>query len=181
MPRLTSSIVLRVALAPLCLAASGCFIPGGGWTLRTGVDLRRKWKPSAFVELVDTKWDEYNRVEDLNMSGFFPDQGAVFHPGAPPIETAPVPEPAPTTSSDPLKTAAPPSGYSSPPTSAPGGREPNLLPGTSNDESDETRTVQRSPTMGPQLPDSLDGVSEAAATTPKPPRRPLASRLFARP
>lgn len=50
-----------------CLAASGCFVPGGGWTMRGGIDLRRSRKPSAFVELVDTRWDEYNRVAEMNM------------------------------------------------------------------------------------------------------------------
>jgi hypothetical protein len=50
-----------------CLSTAGCFVPGGGWTMRTGLDMRRPRKPSAFVELVDTRWDEYNRVATMNL------------------------------------------------------------------------------------------------------------------
>jgi hypothetical protein len=63
-----------VARTGLCLAAalssvlaSGCYVPGGGWTMRTGLDTRRRHKPSVFVELVDTRWDEYNRVATMNL------------------------------------------------------------------------------------------------------------------
>ena len=67
-----------------CLAASGCFVPGGGWTMRGGIDLRRSRKPSAFVELVDTRWDEYNRVAEMNMGlsggGMIDARGAVTMP-----------------------------------------------------------------------------------------------------
>ncbi len=34
--------------------------------MRTGVDVRRCMKPAVFVELVDTRWDEYNRVAEIN-------------------------------------------------------------------------------------------------------------------
>lgn len=56
------------ATALACLLVSGCYVPGGGWTMRTGVDLRRHRKPSLFCELVDTRWDEYNRVAEQNLS-----------------------------------------------------------------------------------------------------------------
>ena len=45
---------------------SGCYIPGGGWTMRTGLDFRTCYKPAAFLEMVDTRWDEYNRVALMN-------------------------------------------------------------------------------------------------------------------
>jgi len=50
-----------------CVATSGCYVPGGGWTMRTGLDTRRRHKPSVFVELVDTRWDEFNRVATMNL------------------------------------------------------------------------------------------------------------------
>jgi hypothetical protein len=59
-------------LAPLFLtaivipSAVGCYIPGGGWTLRTGLDFRTHCKPGAYVEVVDTRWDEWNRVAQMN-------------------------------------------------------------------------------------------------------------------
>ena len=59
----------RLGLLLVCAAPSGCYIPGGGWTMRTGLDVRRYRKPSAFLELVDTRWDEYNRVAELNLMG----------------------------------------------------------------------------------------------------------------
>ena len=59
-------IIYRLSALLIGLSASGCFVPGGGWTMRTGVDLRRYKKPSAFVELVDTRWDEYNRIAEIN-------------------------------------------------------------------------------------------------------------------
>jgi len=115
----------RLGLAFVCAAASGCYIPGGGWTMRTGLDVRRYHKPSAFLELVDTRWDEYNRVAELNLMGgaidprtvvtpwFLPNGGTMMLPpganGAPP--------PQPTTTS--------PEG-----TGDGNGREPNPLPGT---------------------------------------------------
>jgi hypothetical protein len=46
--------------------AAGCYVPGGGWTLRTGLDWRTHAKPGAYVELVDTRWDEWNRIAQMN-------------------------------------------------------------------------------------------------------------------
>jgi len=57
----------RPVLALLCLASAGCYVPGGGWTARAGLDTRRPHKPSAFVEVVDTRWDEYNRIATMNL------------------------------------------------------------------------------------------------------------------
>lgn len=57
----------KVCLAALALGTTaGCFIPGGGWTLRTGLDWRTHAKPGAYLELVDTRWDEWNRVAQMN-------------------------------------------------------------------------------------------------------------------
>ncbi len=178
MPRNRLSIVLRVALVPLCLAASGCFLPGGGWTLRTGVDLRRVWKPSAFVELVDTKWDEYNRIEEKNLSGMYVNQSPVFQPGSPPIDTAPVPPPSPSQSSSSARTGGPATNGMAPP--PPDGREPSLLPGTTDDATETPQTVQQSEPAGPQIPDAAVA-AEGLAPATKPARRPIASRLFHRP
>jgi len=58
--------ISRVLLASLALGIGGCYIPNGGWTLRSGVDLRTHKKPSVFTELVDTRWDEWNRVAQMN-------------------------------------------------------------------------------------------------------------------
>ena len=178
MPRNRLFIVLRLALVPVCLAASGCFVPNGGWTMRTGVDLRRMWKPSVFVEMVDTKWDEYNRVEELNTSCGYAHQGVVFEPSSPPIETAPIPASMPTSSSQRNGSAA--NGLVPPP-SQPASREPNMLPGTTVDATDGPQTVQQSTPGGPQLPDATGTSSGGAASAVKEPRRPLASRLFPRP
>ena len=52
--------------ALLALSLAGCYIPGGGWTLRTGADFRTRYKPGVFLEMVDTRWDEYNRVACQN-------------------------------------------------------------------------------------------------------------------
>lgn len=59
-------IICHLTALLISLPASGCYVPGGGWTMRTGIDLRRHAKPSAFVELVDTRWDEYNRIAEIN-------------------------------------------------------------------------------------------------------------------
>lgn len=60
---------LATSLAGIGLMAGlvGCYIPGGGWTVRTGVDVRQIRKPAAFLEMVDTKWDEWNRVSQMNL------------------------------------------------------------------------------------------------------------------
>jgi hypothetical protein len=48
---------------------TGCYIPGSGWTLRSGLDVRTHRKPAVFVEMVDTRWDEWNRVAQCNVYG----------------------------------------------------------------------------------------------------------------
>jgi hypothetical protein len=48
---------------------SGCYIPGSGWTLRSGIDLRTHRKPAVFAEMVDSRWDEWNRVAQMNAMG----------------------------------------------------------------------------------------------------------------
>ena len=74
----------RLAVVIACLAATGCYVPGGGWTMRTGLDVRRYRKPSMFLELVDTRWDEYNRVAEMNLTGGMLDSRAVVTPNCPP-------------------------------------------------------------------------------------------------
>lgn len=73
-------------------AAAGCYIPGGGWTLRTGVDLRTHRKPGCYLEMVDTRWDEWNRVAQMNAccapsagagGGPYVVESSVYAPGAP--------------------------------------------------------------------------------------------------
>lgn len=65
--RILMSFGRRAGLpALLALLLSGCYIPGGGWTLRGGADLRTRYKPTVFVEMVDSRWDEYNRVACAN-------------------------------------------------------------------------------------------------------------------
>ncbi len=56
--------VLRTLIVAslMALTLPGCYIPRGGWTLRSGIDLRTRGKPGAFVEMVDTRWDECNRL-----------------------------------------------------------------------------------------------------------------------
>lgn len=180
MPRNRLNTVFRLALVPLCVAASGCFLPGGGWTLRTGVDLRRVWKPSAFVELVDTKWDEYNRIEEKNLSGVFINQGPVFQPGSPPIDTAPAPPPTPAQPPSSARTGPTTNGMV-PPASSPASREPTLLPGASDDATDAPQTVQQPDPVGPQIPDAAAVNNAGLSPDTKPARRPIASRLFHRP
>lgn len=61
---------LRLACGLLFVgAATGCYVPGGGWTMRTGVDFRTPRKPGCYVEMVDTRWDEWNRVAQMNAYG----------------------------------------------------------------------------------------------------------------
>jgi hypothetical protein len=50
----------------LCAVLSGCYVPNGGWTLRSGFDCRTHRKPAMFLEMVDTRWDEWNRVAQIN-------------------------------------------------------------------------------------------------------------------
>jgi hypothetical protein len=67
MTRAVARTGLCLAAALSSLLASGCYVPGGGWTMRTGLDTRRRHKPSVFVELVDSRWDEFNRVATMNL------------------------------------------------------------------------------------------------------------------
>jgi len=182
---------------------SGCFVPGGGWTMRTGVDWRRHGKPAAFVELVDTRWDEYNRIAEINTftatstvspAGFAPMSGPHLMEG---ISVPPASE------------ARPEASTSNPPEARfPGNSsrvnvpqdEPGRMPGAS-DEPAQTpiprnsptarRTALEGPTADPSADDSsaneesAEGVTATAASVAapaaKPARRPMASRLFSRP
>jgi hypothetical protein len=45
---------------------AGCYVHNGGWTLRSGFDCRTHRKPAVFLEMVDTRWDEWNRVAQIN-------------------------------------------------------------------------------------------------------------------
>jgi len=148
---LATRIAARLAALAVCLAASGCFVPGGGWTMRTGLDVRRYRKPSVFVELVDTRWDEYNRIAEMNLTGF--DPRAVVTPSAPPgpgfsngLPAMPV---------DPG--TAPEGTNGAPPAARPLG-EPNPLPGAPVDPlpppppaAGISATARRTPTGGPRL------------------------------
>jgi hypothetical protein len=86
----------------LVSSASGCYIPGGGWTLRTGVDVRTYRKPGCYVEMVDTRWDEWNRIAQMNAyGGACPAQSggplvvesSVYAPGPTPIPGGAMPSP----------------------------------------------------------------------------------------
>ena len=78
--------VSRVFLASLACGIGGCYIPNGGWTLRSGIDLRTHKKPACFTELVDTRWDEWNRVAQMNSAyGMGPNENCPLPPeGLPP-------------------------------------------------------------------------------------------------
>src|SRR5204862_78913 len=56
----------RRAAGLLLVVLSGCYVPGGGWTLRSGVDCRTCRKPALYMEMVDTRWDEWARVAQVN-------------------------------------------------------------------------------------------------------------------
>lgn len=79
-----SRLTATMLLASLACGLGGCYIPNGGWTLRSGLDLRTMKKPSCFTELVDTRWDEYNRVAQANSS-----YGMTSSEYCPPMEGAP--------------------------------------------------------------------------------------------
>jgi hypothetical protein len=124
--------VSRLAILPVALAASGCFVPGGGWTMRGGIDLRRHRKPSAFVELVDTRWDEYNRVAEINMMNSMGDSQGVAAPtgyGAPLTPTNGMTLPGPPTSGipvgEPNQLPGAPAESLPPPPPLPSGDSPN--------------------------------------------------------
>ena len=125
---------VRLSVALVCLAACGCFVPGGGWTMRGGLDFRRPRKPSAFVELVDSRWDEYNRIADLNIAGGMVESNVVT-PIAPPSNGAPV---------IPGPVVPPPSGAPAPVDSQ--SAEPHPLPGMPDEPpTPESRPTARRP------------------------------------
>ena len=199
-------IVCHLTALLIGLSVSGCYIPGGGWTMRTGVDLRRHKKPSAFVELVDTRWDEYNRVAEINqmtVSNPAPSTAspAAFTPGAGPglMEGIPVPP-----ASDPGSTTSAPTPpepqFPGNPTGDnstgenPAGGEPNRLPGAvdapTSTPTRDAPTARRStldapPMAAPATEDATTDLTVAPASAQAPPakpsRRPMASRLFSRP
>jgi len=74
----------RVLLASLACGIGGCYVPNGGWTLRSGIDLRTHKKPAIFTEMVDTHWDEWNRVAQMNAA-----YGASPGDSCPPVENLP--------------------------------------------------------------------------------------------
>jgi len=118
--------------------------------MRTGFDVRRHRKPSVFVELVDTRWDEYNRVAEMNLIGTMVDPRAVVTPGSFPNSGG---MPLPGT------TVVPPAMLPGAPQDCPtdGGRhsEPNLLPGAPPEPLPPPpgvgSTAQLPSTAGPQL------------------------------
>jgi hypothetical protein len=203
-------IICHLTVLLVSLPALGCYIPGGGWTMRTGVDLRRHKKPSAFVELVDTRWDEYNRIAEINtMMALTPPPAAPVPGGGPGLmEGIPVPPasglkfgPDSRPSSSPVADGSPES--SSPPdprfpddlngddTTA---DEPSRLPGAPEGPADapadrDPPTARRAPPDGLPFDNSAtDNVTKDPAVAPasaktelRPSRRPMASRLFARP
>jgi hypothetical protein len=157
---------LTAMLIGLCgLSASGCYVPGGGWTMRTGVDLRRHRKPSAFVELVDTRWDEYNRIAEINSMTITTTSAATVTPGSAPVPTEEFPVP-PASGLRMMQDASTPpqSGNNASATSAPTVREPEF-PGTSTDES---------PTG--DEPTRLPGADDQSEQAPQPRDAPTARR-----
>jgi hypothetical protein len=116
----------RLVAMLLCLTVAGCYIPGGGWTMRTGLDVRRHRKPSVFLELVDTRWDEYNRVATMNLDRPMLDETQGIMTPYPPNAGPGVPLPGENGHGPGSAPAAPPI---PPAFDAPPG-EPNSLPGT---------------------------------------------------
>ena len=128
--------------------------------MRTGVDLRRPRKPSAFVELVDTRWDEYNRIAEINSMTVSTTAPAAFTPGSAPGPTEEFPVP-PASGLRMMQDSSVPSqteGNASP-TSAPTAREPEF-PGTSTgdnptgDEPIRLPGADDAPLEAPQLRDA---------------------------
>jgi len=139
---------VRLGIVLGCMAASGCFVPGGGWTMRGGLDTRRRCKPSVFVELVDTRWDEYNRIAEMNITGGLADSDVVVAPSNPPGTGPGIANP----------TTVPfPSGAGS--TDSGQNPEPHPLPGTPEEPEPPPPgagpTARRTPSAGPRyLPSS---------------------------
>jgi hypothetical protein len=106
--------------------------------MRTGLDVRRYRKPSAFLELVDTRWDEYNRVAELNLMGGPIDPRAVVTPWCPPNGGTMVLPPGIQGAPSAMPSNTPPNG-----TSEETGQEPNPLPGA------PVETLPPPPGVGP--------------------------------
>jgi hypothetical protein len=161
-------ILCRLAALSMSLSAAGCYIPGGGWTMRAGVDVRCLKKPAAFVEVVDTRWDEITRVAELNALGAAtvvtspPVAPAAFTPATGPhlMEGVAVP---PATDAGSGQSAP-----NSPPPRFPGNPAGNAT------GSDSTREEPG------KLPATEEG-SVAQTSGTRSARRPIASRLFSRP
>ena len=75
----------------LLVVLSGCYVPGGGWTLRSGIDTRQCRKPAVYMEMVDTRWDEWARVAQVNTTPtrFVPQ---TIIDATPPASNGPVPD-----------------------------------------------------------------------------------------
>ena len=179
--------------------------------MRTGVDLRRPRKPAAFVELVDTRWDEFNRIAEINtlqVSAAAPSQAApaAFPPVAGPrlMEGTPLP-PAPDPRNEPESSRAYQPGPIGPPPETrfpgnpngenPSGAEPSRMPGGAdvpvqsplprNAPLSRRSSVDDSQTAatatGTVTTDSTSAASQWQAADSRSSRRPMASRLFSRP
>jgi hypothetical protein len=118
MTRAIARTGLYLAAAMASLVASGCYVPGGGWTMRTGLDTRRRHKPSVFLELVDTRWDEYNRMATMNLDSPPVEVNGIVEPGGQPNGPSGITLPA---VNGPMVPDAPP---------VPSNGEPNPLLGT---------------------------------------------------
>jgi hypothetical protein len=89
--------------------------------MRTGLDTRRRHKPSVFLELVDTRWDEYNRMATLNLDSPMVEVNGIVVPDGQPNGQFGAPFPGTNGLPPGSAPAAPP---------APLNGEPNPLPGT---------------------------------------------------
>lgn len=62
----SSRMIILLGMAVLLGQFLGCCrFPKRGVTVRGGLDFRERLKPSGFVEMVDTEWDEMRRNDDL--------------------------------------------------------------------------------------------------------------------
>lgn len=89
------SPILRLGRAAILagtgLLLAGCYVPNGGWTLRAGFDRRTDRKPACFVEMVDTRWDEWNRISQLNAMQAVCEPAGNYGPPSPPPFASPPP------------------------------------------------------------------------------------------
>lgn len=133
-------IVRWIGAVTVAVTASGCFVPGGGWTLRGGCDLRTHRKPAVFMEMVDTRWDEHNRVAQLNAMNALGGDVQVLPAGAATIRdtspngnggsgAAPVPPPSSFSNEGPYREPSQaPAVNEQPPMSTPGPSARRLIP-----------------------------------------------------